>query len=727
MARTRNQSFANPEWSVRWLFLLWIYTCYLLQEAVFATRSTSPFRQRGRGKVYDRQLTVGGSARDCTKPQVVPSRTPSREGMYTCCEGWKLDKNACTPDPECFTHTLGKDYQGFANKTTGGRSCVSWSSPALIPYLNDSMSVGPAIRHTLNTGGRNCRNPWLDRQRPWCFVELRPGVISWEYCDVGKPRKSCNIARNYRVKCGSLTCNQGQVCLGSGNTCGCPPGYYGARCESQCEEGWYGEDCRQRCECSGHEVCHHVIGTCNSSEDESDADEVINPLDPSDRLPPGNGTAMCRSSCGVLAKIGCTCRPDGGACRCPSYVIALFVVSITTWITLGGVCVVCTIRRRRYRSKIEYKRDSDYCEELESDDDTELGISQPTTVTTASEINTSQLPTTPLNESLGLQPLPPLPPTSPPSNFLSSSSPKPPDASAHHVRFAGSSSPNLRSDPSKDPPVPEPADSRSLESSCSDDSHVYLNVDREESVYSIDYSHPYEYLTQDENGMPCVGEDPLEMSPECILLQYMVQQHMRALNNAPHGYVNDSVAKWQDRKISKRLFPFGQTPFPINGNTPTAVVVGTAAARGRQETREILQAALRRGKPTIKPKPDVLKLLANGKKGGPHQRLLEKSDSLDSECEHSPVHGCINQNNNPNSRIDSNSNSTTTPCQQLRPIIQKRAATVPSPSKVKELNEEGVEMTMFPFSDDHIYENSKIVKPCHRFAKSRSTDLFSPL
>lgn len=262
---------------------------------------------------------------------------------------------------------------------------------------------------------------------------------------------------------------------------------------------------------------------------------------------------------------------------------------------------------------------------------------------------------------------------------------------------------------------------------------MYLNVDREDSMYSIDYSHPYEFLTgQDgENGiLGGNGEDPLEMSPECFLLQYMVQRQMRALNNAPHGYVNDSVAKWQDRNISKRLFPFGQVPFPMNSNTPAAVVVGAAATRGRNEAREILQAAFRRnGKPTIKPKPDVLKLVPASKKTGPHQRLLEKSESLESESEHMFINGCSltngtnRRNNNPDSRIDSNSNPKTISCQQLRPIVQDRAGSVLSPSKLKDEDDEGEDM--FSLSDDHIYENSKIRKPCYKFAKSRSTDQLS--
>ncbi|XP_054750256.2 scavenger receptor class F member 2-like [Lytechinus pictus] len=551
------------------------------------------------------------------------------------------------------------------------------------------------------------------------------------------------ITTNYRVRCGQVTCNRGQICDEQSQTCGCQPGYRGPRCDRKCEVGHYGVDCRGLCVCSHYEVCHHVTGTCSSSEDDSDGEEMMNPLRPYDRLPPGNGTAMCRSSCGVLSKIGCTCALDGGTCKCPGYVIALFVVSITTWITLGGVCVVCSIRRRRYKSKIEYKRDSDYCEELDSDEETELGTNstQPTTVTTASEINTSA------NESSSspppsLLPPPPPPPASlPPSS--SSSSPalpmRPPDVNKHHVRFAGSTSPHLKHSPPPDPPIPEPSDSRSLESSTSsDDSHVYLNVDhvdREDSMYSIDYSHPYEYLNKNgENGLlggGLNGDDPLEMSPECFLLQYMVQRQMRALNNAPHGYVNDSVAKWQDRNISKRLFPFGQAPFPINSNTPAAVVVGAAANRGRNEAREILQSAFRRnGKPTIKPKPDVLKRVPPSKKSGPHQRLLEKSESTESESEHVILNGCSltngtnRRNNNPDTRTDSNSNPKQISCQQLKPVIQERPGTVPSPLKYRDDDDEGEDI--LSSSDDHIYENSQIRKPCYRFAnKSRSTDQLS--
>ena len=350
-------------------------------------------------------------------------------------------------------------------------------------------------------------------------------------------------------------------------------------------------------------------------------------------------------------------------------------------------------------------------------------------VTTTSEISNAPASPTSLNESAATQPLPPLPSSSTPSP--PSPTTKLPDGSAQHVRFVGNASPNLRSDSLPELPIPEPSD-RSLESSTSsDDSHVYLNVDREESIYSIDYSHPYEFLTESgENGLfSGLKDENLEMSPECFLLQYMVQQQMQALNNAPHGYVNDSVAKWQDRKISKRLFPFGQAPFPINANTPAAVVVGAAAARSRHEAREILQAAFKRGKPTIKPKPDVLKLLANSKRGDPQQRLLAKTES-----EGLPHNGCSltngtnKQNNNPDTGTDTNRNPRFISCQQLRPIAQKRARTVPSsPSNLKEQSEDGEEMTMLSFSeDDHIYENSQVVKPCLRIGPSRSADLFNP-
>ena len=88
---------------------------------------------------------------------------PSRESNRTC-----LKKN-----------NKGQEYRGRLDYTRTGVMCQPWNQQ--YPHKHDYKL------HNNNDGlGKHnyCRNPRGEKERPWCYTTLGPGLPEWEYCDL---------------------------------------------------------------------------------------------------------------------------------------------------------------------------------------------------------------------------------------------------------------------------------------------------------------------------------------------------------------------------------------------------------------------------------------------------------------------------------------------------------------------------------------------------------------
>ena len=88
---------------------------------------------------------------------------------------------------ECYKDkTTGTDYRGYVNQTKSGTPCQKWTTQS--PHEHEG--IVPCTYPEKGLGDHNyCRNPNKRPDGPWCYT-TDPDK-EWEYCDVGKPKKSC--------------------------------------------------------------------------------------------------------------------------------------------------------------------------------------------------------------------------------------------------------------------------------------------------------------------------------------------------------------------------------------------------------------------------------------------------------------------------------------------------------------------------------------------------------
>uniref|UniRef100_A0A672HTZ9 Prothrombin n=1 Tax=Salarias fasciatus TaxID=181472 RepID=A0A672HTZ9_SALFA len=78
---------------------------------------------------------------------------------------------------ECL-QSYGIDYVGDLSVTTGGHTCLEWSSPAA-----KALSVDKEFIPEVTLPGNKCRNPDNDPEGPWCYVQVY-GNITIDYCNL---------------------------------------------------------------------------------------------------------------------------------------------------------------------------------------------------------------------------------------------------------------------------------------------------------------------------------------------------------------------------------------------------------------------------------------------------------------------------------------------------------------------------------------------------------------
>ncbi|CAG0895493.1 unnamed protein product, partial [Darwinula stevensoni] len=92
--------------------------------------------------------------------------------------------------PDCRLSEKGREYVGSRNETETGRPCLPWlPQPYETPwdfyprgFLYHLHFMDPFRRPEFNIRHNHCRNPGVDRERPWCFVS--DNDTQWEYCDI---------------------------------------------------------------------------------------------------------------------------------------------------------------------------------------------------------------------------------------------------------------------------------------------------------------------------------------------------------------------------------------------------------------------------------------------------------------------------------------------------------------------------------------------------------------
>ncbi|XP_071789007.1 uncharacterized protein [Asterias amurensis] len=588
---------------------------------------------------------------------------------------------------ECYTNVNGNDYNGHVKISATGNKCVEWNRDDLRALNVDPISDVDWLKLR---GHNHCRNPGGFRDSTWCVVERRnSGSVSWKPCYIGEPQVTCvqgdtrSSVRRYATPCTvEDSCSNGHTCHPVMRECICPSGYQGIDCLLQCRPGTYGYQCDLTCpSCPGGVTCHHVTGSClevNTEVTESNG---------------GNRHAgSCSGICVLAVKVGCVCDNTSGSCPCPAYVIAVLAVAIVTWVVLGFACLACGIlRRRRNGTRVEYKRDSDYCEEIGTDSDTD------------DELQTQQVPGHPTNEivsqpaigmTVGVM-----------DKFESSTRALLHDTS--HGR-----PPPVPTAPLPTTPV-RPSDSPPNDTT-PPESPFYLNVTRYRD--ETEYSNPYEFFGREpvwRRSAPGPDEvwEPFLFRP--------VPNHDE-LNNAPNGYVNDSVIKLKEKKrlnkhghpMPYRLrFSFRSKELDSNGGVET------------QHKRTFRQ------KPALKPKPDNIKLRPpfSGKcLGGTRVNsagattLTRRSDPQSGATRHDEFELKI---------IGQHSPIATRNGDTMRRHKIQRGTSVPNSGSSCKVDPDIVGMNS-PWSwrdgkssDGHVYVNEKIGRP-RVVGKARSVDEF---
>ena len=94
---------------------------------------------------------------------------------------------------ECYMDPLGRDYRGHVSKTNTGKRCQLWSAQS--PHAHTRT---PSEYPNAGLGRHNyCRNPDNQPSGPWCYT--MDANVRFEYCDVGRPRQSCDDLGEYIV------------------------------------------------------------------------------------------------------------------------------------------------------------------------------------------------------------------------------------------------------------------------------------------------------------------------------------------------------------------------------------------------------------------------------------------------------------------------------------------------------------------------------------------------
>ncbi|XP_038045378.1 uncharacterized protein LOC119719966 [Patiria miniata] len=587
----------------------------------------------------------------------------SRNFSYVC----EIQENG-----ECFINTDGSDYMGHVNITATGGKCSNWNRDSLSALNVEAIS--DAVWSDL-VGHNYCRNPGGLRDSAWCIENTIDGSPTWQSCYIGEPQVTCiedwkrTTPRSFATPCTNRhACDRGHTCHPVARECICPSGYEGGYCRQPCAPGKYGHDCNFNCPpCPAGGTCHHVTGEC-PHKDEGDVNDQLG----------GNPPVTCGGICRLAVRVGCVCDSTNGSCPCPAYVVALLAIVIATWVVLGFACLACgIIRRRRTFTRVEYKRDSDYCEEIGTDSDTddELGNQQVSGQPTKEVVCQPSVGTT-----VGIM-----------DNFESSTAVL--LHNAHHGRpSALPTAPPLPMDsPADESPPPSP---------------FYLNVTRYRD--ETEYSDPYELL----------GREPIwrrsAPGPDEVWEPFLFRPvtNIEELNNAPNGYVNDSVIKLKEKRRTNRG---NHVPYRLRFSFRSKELGNKAAASVAGETQH---KRTFKQKPPVKPKPDNIKLRPlSGKNTGSTRQTCDGSGTLSRRSD--PQSSTIRRDEFELQIIGRHSPTTLTRhSTDTRRHKFQRGTSVPNSGTCCQEDQDLAALV----SEGHVYVNEKIGRP--RVSKARSVDEF---
>ncbi|XP_022087088.1 uncharacterized protein LOC110977355 [Acanthaster planci] len=625
-------------------------------------RPGEPTNLSGRKKCAEIDSGARWSNKDC-----------NRNFSYVC----EIQENS-----ECFTRTDGRDYKGHVNITAAGGKCSDWNRDSMSALNLDPISD----TEWLALEGHNyCRNPGGLRDSTWCIENQSEGSVTWKPCYIGEPQVSCikgnqPTPRSFATPCTDRRpCDRGHTCHPVIRECICPSGYQGDFCRERCNPGKFGYNCDANCPpCPGEEPCHYVTGECTLKEE----GDITNP-------PGGKPTVPCGGICSVAVRVGCICDSTDGSCPCPAYVVAVLALFIAIWVVLGFACLACgIIRRRRNLTRVEYKRDSDYCEEIGTDSDTDDGLeNQQISAQPGKEVVSE----TSVGATLGVM-----------DNFESSTAVLLHDSPQSRPSVLPTAPPLTVDSQVGESPPPSP---------------FYLNVTRYRD--DTEYSDPYELL----------GREPLwrrsAPGPDEVWEPFLFRPvtNLEELNSAPNGYVNDSIIKLKEKRRSNRG---NHMPYRLRFSFRSKELENKAAASVAGETHH---KRTFKQKPPLKPKPDNIKLrplipsknkACNRPSCSGSGTLSRRSDPQSSTTRRDELELQILGQHSPTNLAR---HSTDTRRHKFQ-----RGTSVPNSGTCCQGDSDPTTLMPWPWkegeerSEGHVYVNEKIGRP--RVAKARSVDEF---
>ena len=226
------------------------------------------------------------------------------------------------------------------------------------------------------------------------------------------------------------------------------------------------------------------------------------------------------------------------------------------------------------------------------------------------------------------------------------------------------------------------------------DAPFYLNMNGDDRESSCEYSHPYDYLSKESRWRS--SAPGLDEFPHPLVLRACQDQD--DLNNASHGYVNDSVARLKGRKLSKKLshgnLLRSHLTFKKKTNAHATPSLPVPSKAPHRSTPGITS------KPALKPKPDRRVRQLGGFVDRPVHPI--PSGSVDKVCE-----------------FTSSSPGPTSRHSSMRQAV-RRGISVPTV-----VDDEIPRPDIYNRDDRHVYQNEHIGRPSPtRLTKARSVDMF---